>query len=206
MIVCGLNLRNIPMHAMTLLLCLLLASGLKAQSPQQTEHAPTGWLLAGSNPSNYRTGVDRTDQRGGLPSAYLASLGNGNGFGTLMQSISATNYTGKRIRLRGWAKSNEVSNWAGFWLRVDKERETLAIDNMHDRGIKGTRPWTIYDIVLDVPADATSIPFGVLLTGTGEVWMSDVSLEVVDMTTPATATTLSPRALPLSPVNLSFNE
>lgn len=161
--------------------------------------------LAGDNPTNYRTGVDRGDMRGGLPSAYLASLAKGNGFGTLMQSINAVNYAGKRVRLQGWVKSEDIGDWAGLWMRVDKGRETVAFDNMQDRGIKGGQPWSIYDVVLDVPPDATCISFGILLTGVGEVWLSDLSLEVVDIGTPTTG--MNPRTtLPLRPVNLSFNE
>lgn len=84
----------------------------------------------------------------------------------------------------GMGKSADVSDWAGLWLRVDKEREKVAFDNMQDRRIKGTQPWKMYDVVLDVPANATSIHFGVLLSGTGEVRINDVSLEVVDMNSP----------------------
>lgn len=193
-------------HSMPLALCLVLSGGVNAQSTQQIEHAPNGWFLAGSNPANYRTGVDRADGRGGFPSAYLTSRGNAKGFGTLMQSISAANYAGKRIRLRGWVRSADVIDWAGLWLRVDKDRETLAFDNMQDRGIKGTRPWNMYDVVLDVPADAASIHFGVLLTGSGDVRMNDVSLEIVDANTPTTKPNLTQRTLPERPVNLGFNE
>lgn len=201
MILRGLNLRSGLMHAMLFGLWLLLAIGLNAQGPLQTVHAPTGWFLAGSNPTNYRTGVDRAEMNGGLPSAYLASLAKGKGFGTLMQSIGATNYAGKRVRLRGWVKSQDVSDWAGLWMRVDKGREMVAFDNMQDRGIKGTQSWSIYDVVLDVPTDATSINFGVLLSGVGEVWLNDLSLEAVDVDTSTTGTTLSEH-----PVNLGFNE
>jgi hypothetical protein len=142
---------------------------------------------------------------GGLPSAYLASLAKGKGFGTLMQSISAATYAGKRVRLSGWVKSQDIDDWAGLWMRVDKERETVAFDNMQDRGIKGTEAWNTYDIVLDVPVDATSISFGILLTGVGEVWMNDLSLEVVDIGTPTTGTNRG-KTLPQRPVNLGFDE
>lgn len=203
----GLDFRSGLIRTVPFGLCLLVASGLNAQGPPQTEHAPTGWFLAGSNSTNYRTGVDRRDMHGGLPSAYLASLSKGNGFGTLMQSISAANYAGKRVRLRGWVKSQEVDDWAGLWMRVDKgrETETVAFDNMVDRGIKGAHPWSTYDVLLDVPADATSINFGILLTGAGEVWLNDLSLEVVDIETPTTGTNLGTR-LPQRPVNLDFNK
>jgi hypothetical protein len=141
----------------------------------------------------------------GLPSAYLASLATGSGFGTLMQSIRAENYAGKRVRLRGWVKSQDTGDWAGLWMRVDKGRETVAFDNMQDRGIKGAKPWSSYDVVLDVPADATSISFGILLTGAGEVWLNDLSLEVVDISTPTTGTNRG-KTLPQRPVNLGFDE
>lgn len=201
----GSELRKGLMLGTPFALLLLFAGGLSAQSPLQTKRAPNGWHLAGSNPTNYRTGVDRTDVHDGLPSAYLVSLGDGKGFGTIMQSISATNYAGKRVRLRGWVKSQGVSDWAGLWMRVDKGREMVAFDNMQDRAIKGVQPWTSYDVVLDIPADATSLNFGILLTGSGEVWLNDLSLEIIGTETPTTGVTLS-TTLPQGPVNLGFSE
>lgn len=202
----GLHPRSGLIRALPFVLCLLIASTLNAQFSLQTEHAPTGWFLAGNNPKNYRTGIDRVDLRGGLASAYLASLANGKGFGTLMQSISAANYSGKRVRLRGWVKSQDVGDWAGLWMRVDKGSETVSFDNMQDRGIKLSQPWSTYDVVLDVPTDATTINFGVLLSGAGEVWLNDLSLEVVDIDTPTTGTTQHVKLLPQRPVNMDFNE
>lgn len=201
----GLHLSNDLIFTAPFGLWLFVAGGLHAQGQAQSEHAPTGWFLAGNNPNNYRTGVDRADMHDGLPSAYLASLTKGNGFGTLMQSISASSYAGKRVRLRGWVKSQDVGDWAGLWMRVDKGRETVAFDNMQDRAIKGVQPWSTYDVVLDVPADATSISFGILLSGVGEVWLNDLSLEVVDSDMPLTG--MNPSAtLSQRPVNLGFNE
>ena len=205
MMLLGLDSRNGLIRVLALGLWLLVANGLNAQVPVQTEHTPTGWSLAGDNPTNYRTGVDRAHMHGGLPSAYLASLAEGHGFGTLMQAISAANYTGKRVRLRGWVNSRDVGEWAGLWMRVDKGKETVAFDNMQDRRITGAQPWSTYDVVLDVPADATGISFGILLAGAGEVWLNDVSLDVVDVGTPTTGT--NGRApLPQRPVNLGFDQ
>ena len=58
-------------------LSLLVASGVYGQVPLQTEHSPAGWFLAGGNHTNYRTGVDRAEMHGGLPSAYLVSSAKG---------------------------------------------------------------------------------------------------------------------------------
>ena len=173
-----------------------------AQASSQTDHAPSGWLLAGSKPANYRTGIDTQMLRDGLPSAYLVStLQDTGGFGTLMQSIQATEYAGKRIRLRAWVRSENVTDWAGLWMRVDKGSASVGFDNMQQRAIHGSQPWMTYDVVLDVPADATGISFGTLLSGPGQVWLSAVKLEVVGQDV---ATTGGHESLPTTPVNLDF--
>jgi beta-lactamase regulating signal transducer with metallopeptidase domain len=121
--------------------CALSASfGLKlvqAQSAAPVNHAPNGWFMAGSKPANYQTGVDRAMVENGLPSAFLKSaVPTTDGFGTLMQTISASEYAGKRVRLRAWVRSQDVSDWAGVWLRVDRGNTMVAFDNMQNRPIK----------------------------------------------------------------------
>ncbi|MGA7241713.1 MAG: M56 family metallopeptidase, partial [Terracidiphilus sp.] len=107
-------------------ICLIIATciastsfGLRlanAQEASQASHAPTGWLLAGSKPANYDTGVDKTTVNNGQPSAFLRStVPSTEGFGTLMQMINAADYAGKRVRLRAWVKSQDVADWAGVW-------------------------------------------------------------------------------------------
>jgi len=191
--------------------CLLCANlGLKpvnAQSPTQASNAPTGWFLAGSMPTSYQTSVDKSEIQNGQPSAYLKSIVPvTGGFGTLMQQISASDYLGKRVRLRAWVKSQEIEGSAGLWMRVDKDKTVVAFDNMQNRAIQGTQPWKQIEVVLDVPEDATGVSFGILLSGTGEVWMNDVSLEAVGKDVPVT--TLAPQApaLRTRPANLKFTE
>jgi len=186
-------------------LCLLVTTSMNAADQPRTQHAPSGWILAGSTPTNYRTGVDAANMHGSSRSAYLISISEGHGFGTLMQTISAANYAGKRLRLRGSVRSQDAADWAGLWMRVDKGQQSVAFDNMQNRAVKGTQPWGMHEVVLDVPADATSISFGILLTGSGEVWLSDLSLEEVGMDTPTTAMN-SQGTLPHRPVNLGFSE
>jgi hypothetical protein len=75
----------------------------------------------------------------------------------LMQSVRAERYIGKKVRLSGLVKSQEVVSWAGLWMRVDKGKDMVVFDNMQDRPIKGTTDWQRYDMVLDVPPDSTGI-------------------------------------------------
>jgi len=90
-------------------------------------------------------------------------------------------------------------------MRVDKQQTVIAFDNMQDRPITGTQSWGMHDVVLDVPADATSISFGVLLAGAGQVWMNHVTFEEVGENIPITHE-LPSRKLTLVPVNLDFSE
>ena len=186
--------------------CLNASFGLKfvqAQSAGPVNGAPKGWFMAGSKPNNYQTGVDREVVANGLPSAFLKSaVSPTGGFGTLMQTIGAKDYGGRRVRLRAWVRSQDLSDWSGVWMRVDKGTASVAFDNMHDRPIKGTRSWETCDVVLDVPQDATAISFGILLSETGEVWMNNVSFEIVGNEVPTTGSTSNQTR----PANLNFTE
>ena len=131
--------------------------------------APEGWTLAGSKPANYDTGVDEQVMYNRHFSVYLKFKGGEDteGFGTLMQSFNANKYLGKRVRFSGTVKSEGVEQWAGLWMRVDKGAQSVAFDNMGNRPIKGTTGWQDYEVVLDVPKDATGVAFGILLDGSG---------------------------------------
>jgi hypothetical protein len=182
-----------------------MTNPLLAQAPNQTDQAPAGWSLAGSNPTSYQTGVDRATIYEGRPSAYLQSNAPAvDGFGTMMQSIDAEAYAGKRVRLRALVESRDLTSWAGLWMRADKQHTAVAFDNMQHRPITGTHPWSTSDVILDIPQDATTISFGVLLTGGGKVWVNHVTLEPVGPEIQVTAPSQKP--LLKTPANLNFNE
>lgn len=165
---------------------------------------PRGWRLAGTKPAEYEAGVDPEQAFQGHASAFLKSKRPSvDGFGTLMQGVNAEQYKGNKVRLSGLVKSEEVTGWAGLWMRVDKGTEQLAFDNMQKRPISGTTGWQRYYVELDVPKDATGIAFGILLSGPGQVWLSSTKFEIVGLDVPATSA--SEKNLPNKPVNSEFN-
>ena len=170
---------------------------------------PRGWYLAGSKPQDYQAGVNDA-QYNGHRAVYLQSIATApTGFGTLMQDFRADDYAGKRVRFSAMLKAESVADWAGIWMRIDKSAgasspRTLVLDNMHDRPLKGTEDWKSYQVVLDVPNDATGIFFGVVLNGSGNVMMSDAKIETVGLDVPPTAKPLPEQPRPAAPTNLDF--
>lgn len=165
-------------------------------------NTPDGWTKAGTEPESYDTGVTTEVSKSGNASAFLKSKAEADeikGFVTLMQSVSAAKYLGKKIRLSGYIKSENVNVWAALWMRVDaaNNKSALAFDNMGDRPITGSTDWTHYEIVLEVAKEAGNISFGFLLAGKGTLWADGLSIELVSDSVPVTK-------LPRKPQNLDF--
>jgi hypothetical protein len=168
-------------------------------------NVPRGWQLVGTKAANYEVLQDvEQSYQGHLSVALKSKQSKVDGFGTLMQSIQAEQYKGKKIRFSGMVKSEEVVGSAGLWMRIDRGKDVVAFDNMYNRAIKGTADWQRYEVILDVPKDATSISFGVLLTGGGEVWLNSTKFDVVGDDVPVTG--WAERPVPNAPVNLEFTE
>lgn len=174
---------------------------------------PRGWYLAGTKPSDYEIAVDHEADYSHNASVVLrAKSPTAEGFGTLMQQVRADDYRGKRVRLSGNLQVEGVQDWAGLWMRVNKGKLVVAFDNMQDRAVKGTHGWQDYAIVLEVPAEATDISFGVLLSGSGAVWLSHPAFEPVQSYVPTTGRAIRPFEMelaskaefPQGPVNLDF--
>jgi hypothetical protein len=162
------------------------------------------WIKAGDHPNDYDMGNDRSTSFTGRSSGYIRNnKPNPQGFGTYMQMFDATDYRGKRLQFSAQVKSENVENWAGLWMRVDRGQRAVAFDNMQNRPIKGSEGWTPHSIVLDVASDATAVAFGVLLAGKGSVWIDSLAFEVVGEGVPLTD---SMRKLPTSPRNLGFDD
>ena len=105
--------------------------------------------------------------------------------------MSAISYRGRRVRLSGYVRVDSVTGGgAGLWMRIDGATATLGFDNMisYGRPITGTTGWLLYNVVLDVPADAVGVTIGALFVGRGLMRIDDVKFEIVDTTIADAAT------------------
>ena len=187
----------------------------------QSLRLPDGWHHDGFKPENYIMGIEKSNVQEDKYTATIKSINikkNKVAFGTLSQACYADKYLGKRIRMSGYIKSENVTRWAGFWLRVSVDSVEVSFDNMYDvkknRSIKGTTNWTKYDIVLDVPLNATELDFGAWLGESGQIWFKNLTFEIVDNSIETTGYTKisniqNPKkrtGLKAEPYNLNFEK
>lgn len=145
------------------------------QTPQTIQK---GWFISGDNPDCYEVGTDKTVVYNKQSSGFIKSKREKiKGFGTLMQQTDIKAYVDKKLELTGIIKAKGVRRWAGLWARLDDEdMKVLWFDNMQDRPIKGTVDWQRVKIAFEVPSESSTLNFGVLLVGTGVVWMNNFKL------------------------------
>jgi C-terminal processing protease CtpA/Prc len=103
-----------------------------------------------------------------------------SGFSSFSKSIPI-DFSGASVELRGFLRTEDVSGFAGLWMREDGETPeitSLAFDNMDARQLRGTTPWTRYSITLPIHEEAKVLFFGALVSGTGKAWADDLQLLV----------------------------
>jgi len=102
--------------------------------------------------------------------------------GAVVQTIDASPFRGKRIRLKAAVRveAPEGKSAQGqLWLRVDRPNSHVGFyDDMADRPII-SKEWREYEIVGNVDPDAVAISFGLHVTGEVKAWLDKVSLAAI---------------------------
>lgn len=172
---------------LTKVLFITLSMTLFSFVPQNT------WFKTGNKPDSYYMGIDKDSNRKGQNVNTIKSIDEKiDGFGSMAQTFLPDKYLGKRVRMTGYIKTKDVNEWAGLWFRADQKDFAipLSFDNMHDskidRSIKGTNDWSKYEIVLEIPLNSAKLVYGILLSGTGQLWFDEINFEVVNNDIPTT--------------------
>ena len=173
------------------LMCATQALVCQAQQPQkQSERStldavlsfelpPTGDMPGGwsGGPPGTIFADDKIVHKGRWAARIERNADSPYDFSTITKSLDL-DFSGATIELKGFLRTEDVSNFVGLWMREDGETPALAFDNMQNRQIKGTITWTEYTISLPVHSEARKLFFGVLLSGTGKAWADDLQLLV----------------------------
>ncbi len=186
------------------------------------DETPKGWTF-GADRTSYRAGLDTIISEHGQTSATIESIvENPADFCTLMQSSVIKEFSGKRVKMTGFIKSQGTNATGSMWVRVDDFGNKIFadFDNMMDRPVKGDMDWTKCEIIFDVPEKCVLF-FGFIFLGTGKIWVDNVTFEIVSNTESKTANSLDqpfseeylnqlkeyPEGIPEKPqVNLDFEE
>jgi C-terminal processing protease CtpA/Prc len=88
---------------------------------------------------------------------------------------------GTTIVLRGFIRTEDVSNYTALWMREDGDSAqggSLAFATLQDKQIRGTTDWTEYSISVPVHAEAKQLFIGFFVAGSGKGWVDDLQLLV----------------------------
>jgi len=148
-----------------------------------TNGVPIGWFNSFGHVSGVSTDyVIRVSRRSEDRTAGMcAELSNAKAapseFGSLMQRCPGRFLAGKTVRLEGELRSENVTGWAGLWLRADADAHpNLFFDNMSRRPVVGTTPWSRYSIDAPLPSNTDWLNYGVVLCGSGFVSADNLRL------------------------------
>ncbi|HEY8240554.1 MAG TPA: M56 family metallopeptidase, partial [Kiritimatiellia bacterium] len=141
------------------------------------EQGQAGW---GGGGEGYALTVDDAVKHGGKFAGKIRSLQAGSqGFGSYTGTLQPSSVGGKRVRLSGWLKLENVTGAVSLWMRADKGGQPAAFETLQQQGINGTRDWKEYAIEIDIPEGTDNINFGALLAGGGTLWADDLRIETV---------------------------
>jgi len=133
-----------------------------------------GW---GGGPSETLFADSLVVHGGRLAGRIERDANSGSRFSTFTMSLPVT-FAGETLELRGWLRTEDVTEFAGIWMREDGRSGSLQFDNMYDRGLSGTTDWTEYSITLPLDERARDVFLGALMLGEGTVWVDDLELLV----------------------------
>ncbi len=143
----------------------------------ETEHAgkmPKGWF---GGPAA-TISVDDEIVHGGKWSVRLErDAASAQGFSTITAALPI-DFTGNMVEMRGFLRTQDVSDFVGLWMREDGDQPNLILEDMQKAGLKGTHDWAEFSITVPVLPEAKQLYFGFLLSGTGKAWADDLQLLV----------------------------
>lgn len=136
-----------------------------------------GWYSSNQKINDsYKSSLDSKTVKEGRYSASISFVGDSPSGSSWFQTINDP-FPGDSITISGYIKTENVTEgYAGLWMRMDP---FVALDNMENRGIRGTTDWTKLSITLPLNQKNTQrIVFGGMLVGKGKMWIDDLHLSI----------------------------
>lgn len=143
------------------------------------------WHMWSFTPNNYKAEVDDKELRNGKPTICLSSIGptKQNDWAVFDHNMrDRSDWNGKRLKMSGWMKCENVTHPSGPALRaLGPGFTSLKRDNTFPgRPLRGSLGWMKYTVFLDVPENAMGVCAGITLNGGGKIWFDDIQFEIVE--------------------------
>lgn len=104
-------------------------------------------------------------------------------FGTIRAIVPALAYRGRQVIVTADIATRGVTGGASIWLRIDGPTGVIALENGMANAVKGTTT-AHREARLSVPAEATELIFGLLLSGSGEATTRGLRIQLLPMPSP----------------------
>jgi hypothetical protein len=130
------------------------------------------WYLDGSAPDDYSAAAK--DSCAILSSAVPEPSGSA----ALIQTVFADDFRGAPVVFRGEVRTDNVAGRAGLFLRIlgkGWEKDPESGEESVVTAV-GSRDWSSDEISARVPENGNIIQFGIVLTGSGHVWLRNPEL------------------------------
>ncbi len=143
---------------------------------------PEGWSAHQHvGPTAYAFTIDRATKHSGDASLRIRNL-RPEIYGSITQQVPAAAHRGRTMRFSVWLRSegivaNDYGKGATPLLQAFVGGSPAVSASFEIAAIAGTTEWVRREVVIEVPAAAEWIEIGVMLTGSGTVWLDDAVLE-----------------------------
>jgi len=147
--------------------------------------SPKGWSKSGTGAGSYIMKIKANEGLNNSNALVLeASKENILGSGAVIQTINASNYTGKRIKLSAFIKTENVkefaclilcsqNNLADFWenTSVYEDKKTF---------LKGNHNFKKIECYLNVNYNFGNLVLGAMIKGEGKIWLDNFKIEILE--------------------------
>ena len=143
-------------------------------------------VYLGNIPLSYSETIDDSNSHGGHPAVCLASTpagvtprGTSITWGRSIRPPDSEKYIGHTVRMSGWVKTENVSEYLGLFVQPVRDGYKLLGTHSlaNDRSLQGTRDWTQFSDTCVVPKNAQYLNVGFTFHGTGKVWIDKESIK-----------------------------
>jgi len=165
------NMKKNLLTILTSALCLgFLLNGYAADS------LPEYWQKLQDQKGTHEWGIDKNTYLSAPDSIFIKSVEpDTEKKADISQMIIADKYKGKRISFSASMKAKDVKTMGWIYARSGKIYPS--------NGIKGTKDWTHFVLVFDIPENHTeNIELAFTLWGAGQIWIDDIKWEIVPVT------------------------